>query len=130
MADPFDGEHWGKGYDEEVKEGWTDSEDSSSDREAERIVTPLRERVGATQAQLKAQEEEIDGEIRMKDAEEMMRKLGEGYWRTGGRVVQPREVGEGWRAVSTGGSVASLAQALDGDANLGVKVSPYYENRG
>jgi gamma-tubulin complex component 5 len=121
MADPFEGEHWGEGYDSEVKEGWTDSdESSSSDREGEReiIVTPLRERVAFSQHVV----EEQEGEMRVREAEEMMRRLGQGYWMTGGKVVERKEVGEGWRAVSTGGSVASLALAVDADAKLGVKV--------
>jgi hypothetical protein len=125
MADPFEGDHWGQGYDSEVREGWTDSDSNSSgdDRdEHEKIVTPLRERVGVahTQVQIDIEQEE---EMRMRDAEERMRKLGEGYWVTGGKVVERAEVGEGWRAVSTGLSVASLAMAIDGDAKLGVKVS-------
>jgi len=125
MADPFDGDHWGVGYDEQVKEGWTDSDDSSSEKEAERIITPLRERVGVA---AQAQAAEDDGAIRLVEAEEMMRKLGEGYWRTGGRVVDTREVGQGWRAVSTGGSVASLALTIDGNATLGAKVSKVYSD--
>jgi hypothetical protein len=123
MADPFDGEHWGKGYDDEVREGWTDSESSGSEREGERLITPLRERVGVIPSQSRVDEE--DGETKLREAEEKMRKLGEGYWTTGGRPVETREVGEGWRAVSTGGSVASLALAVDGTARLGVKVSPF-----
>jgi hypothetical protein len=121
MADPFDGEHWGKGYDEEVREGWTDSESSGSDREGERLITPLRERVGVIPSQSRVDGE--DGDMKLREAEEMMRRLETGYWRTGGRVVESREVGEGWRSVLTGGSVASLALALDGTAKLGVKVS-------
>jgi hypothetical protein len=123
MADPFDGEHWGQGYDEEVREGWTDSESSGSDREGDRLITPLRERVGVIP--IRALIDQEDGEVKLREAEEMMRKLGDGYWRTGGRVVESREVGEGWRAVSTGGSVASLALAVDGTAKLGVKVSSF-----
>jgi hypothetical protein len=121
MADPFDGEHWGQGYDEEAREGWTDSESSGSDREGERLITPLRERVGVMTSQTRVDEE--DGEMKLREAEEKMRRLGDGYWRNRGRVVESREVGEGWRAVSTGGSVASLALAVDGTAKLGVKVS-------
>ena len=121
MADPFDGDHWGRGYDEEVREGWTDSESSGSDREGERIITPLRERNGAITIQSRVIED--DGEVRLREAEEKMRRLGDGYWRNGGRVVESREIGEGWRTVSTGGSVASLALAIDGNARLGVKVS-------
>jgi hypothetical protein len=121
MADPFDGEHWGKGYDEEVREGWTDSESSGSDREGERLITPLRERVGVIPSQPRVEEE--DAEMKLREAEEMMKRLGDGYWTTGGRPVETREIGEGWRAVSTGGSVASLALAIDGTAKLGVKVS-------
>lgn len=121
MADPFDGAHWGEGYDEEVKEGWTDSESSGSDREGEKIITPLRARVEVIPSQFREDEEE--GELRLRQAEEQMRKLGEGYWITGGRIVESREIKEGWRAVSTGGSVASLAQAVDGDVKIGVKVS-------
>jgi hypothetical protein len=123
MADPFDGEHWGQGYDEEVREGWTDSESSESDREGERLITPLRERVGVIPSQLRV--DEGDGEMKLREAEEKMRNLGNGYWKTGGRPVETREVGEGWRAVSTGGSVASLALAVDGTAKLGVKVSSF-----
>jgi hypothetical protein len=124
MADPFEGDHWGKGYDSEVREGWTDSDSNSSgdDRdEQEKIVTPLRERVGVTHAQARVDIEQ-EGEMRLREAEERMRELGEGYWVTGGKVVQGAKVGEGWRAVSTGLSVASLAIAIDGDAKVGIKV--------
>jgi hypothetical protein len=125
MADPFEGEHWGKGYDDEVREGWTDSESSGSDREGEKLITPIRERVGAIPSQPRV--EEGGAEMELREAEEMMRKLGDGYWKSGGRVVEPREVGEGWRAVSTGGSVAALALAVDGTAKLGVKVSSFLD---
>ena len=121
MADPFDGDHWGRGYDEEVREGWTDSESSASDREGERIITPLRERHETIPNQSRIIED--GGEVRLRAAEDKMRRLGNGYWRNGGRVVESREIGEGWRMVSTGGSVASLALAIDEDAKLGVKVS-------
>jgi len=128
MADPFEGDHWGKGYDSEVKEGWTDSDSSGDDRdEHEKIVTPLRERVGIAHAQARVDTEQ-EGESRMREAEERMRRLGEGYWSTGGKLVEVREVGEGWRAVSTGLSVASLAIAIDGDAKLEVKVSSPLEH--
>jgi gamma-tubulin complex component 5 len=123
MADPFEGDHWGKGYDSEVREGWTDSDSNSSGDEREKIVTPLRERVGVAHAQARVDIEQ-EGVMRMREAEERMRRLGEGYWVTGGKVVERAEVGEGWRAISTGLSAASLAIAVDGDAKLGVKVSP------
>ena len=128
MADPFEGDHWGTGYDSEVKEGWTDSDSSGDDRdEHEKIVTPLRERVGIAHAQARVDTEQ-EGESGMREAEERMRRLGEGYWSTGGKLVEVREVGEGWRAVSTGLSVASLVIAIDGDAKLGVKVDSLLEH--
>jgi gamma-tubulin complex component 5 len=127
MADPFDGPHWGEGYDSEVREGWTDSEDgdedaSSSDKE--RIITPAKRRVSPVLGHQAQEIGEDQAEIRLREVEEMMRELEAGaYWKRGGEVVQPVKVGQGWREVSTGSNVASLAASLDESIPLGRKVS-------
>lgn len=126
MQDSFDGDHWGEGYDSEVREGWTDSENEGEDgdtaSEKERIVTPLRPtNLYPSAGQMRAEEEADD---RLREAEEMMRTMDAGaYWKHGGEAVQPIEVGQGWREVSTRTSVASLAAALDKNSQLGQKVS-------
>jgi hypothetical protein len=130
MQDPFDGDHWGEGYDSEVKEGWTDSDegedgDGDTASEKERIITPLRSKVSPSN--MRGGVEDSGSEERLREAEEMMRRLEKGaYWKYGGEVVQPMKVGQGWREVSTGIDVASLAAALDEDAELGQKVSQFF----
>lgn len=108
MSDPFDGEHWGKGHDEEVREGWTDSESDSEETlsEDEAIVTPLPDRTMgiARDAERRIREEKLkEGEERLERARNTLERLEMGYWRTGGEVVLPIKEGIfGWQAVTTG----------------------------
>ena len=141
MAEPFTGDHWGKGYDEEVKRGWTDSESEDdymgsdgSDRASpgEVIITPSSDRAFSAQ-DLARMEKEMrirEGEERLERAVDVLKGLDEAYWRTGGEVVEG-DVADvyGWRDVSTSESgqkvdmgrglmaevnAASLAQSLKG----------------
>jgi len=107
MAEPFSGAHWGKGYDEEVLSGWTDSssgsEDSSSDNEE--IVTPALERMVNRQD---AQRRETDARLtaakaRLETAKEALKALEGSYWRTGGEQLDAVRDGLfGWRDLNTG----------------------------
>lgn len=131
MADPFEGDHWGQGYDSEVKEGWTDSDSDSelaissdSGGPDEVVVTPHRERQLHRTVEAGRPNTSVDDGIGL--AEEELRKLRENaYWRTegGGEKVMPAKVGEGWRALSTGLSVAALAASLPGSPVIETKVS-------
>jgi gamma-tubulin complex component 5 len=135
MAEPFEGDHWGQGYDSEIKEGWTDSETESekgvsSDSGAtdEVIITPHRAR--PLHSAVDDVDAADDGEEGVRRAEEELRRLREdAYWRTsgGGQPVIPVKLGEGWRAVSTGLSVATLAASLPGLLPQDTKVSRLYE---
>lgn len=117
MSDPFEGEHWGKGHDEEVKHGWTDSEtefasdSSSSVLEDEAIVTPLTERIvgGKRDEERRIREEKLrEGERRLEVARKALEELEMGYWRTGGRPLAPRAKGIfGWKALTTGEKLSS-----------------------
>lgn len=131
MADPFEGDHWGQGYDSEVKEGWTDS-DSESERGAssdsaatdEVVITPHRS-IPLRHAG-KADGPTGEDEERTRCAVEELRQLREdAYWQSGrgGETVMPAKVGEGWRAVSTGPTVASLVASLSQSSTQTNKVS-------
>ena len=106
MSDPFEGDHWGKGWDEEVKKGWTDSESEETSDAEEEIVTPssrtMADPVGRVRSQL--YQRKADSHERLRAAEATLRGLKQNaYWRTGGRDIrQPEERPQGWRALSTG----------------------------
>ena len=105
MSDPFEGDHWGKGWDEEVKNGWTDSE-SEETSEEEEIVTPSSRTMGDPMASVRSlvDQRKADSLERLRAAEATLRGLKQNaYWRTGGRDIhQPEERPQGWRALSTG----------------------------
>jgi len=99
MAEPFSGDHWGSGFDEEVQEGWTDSE---SDDEDEEVLTPSRKVLRIQRASTRFREtEEVEdhGEDRMRAALEVLREFARGaYWRDGGLYVERMQEGlQGWR---------------------------------
>jgi len=115
MAEPFSGDHWGSGFDEEVQEGWTDSE---SDDEDEEVLTPSRKVLRIQRASTGFREpEEVEdhGEDRMRAALEVLREFARGaYWRDGGLYVERMQEGlQGWRQITTGTNAMSLALALD-----------------
>lgn len=107
MSEPFDGDHWDSKYDEEVKEGWTDSDSygSSSGSEGDEVVvTPGSKTVAGRQA-LRANfrqdgQEEVQ---RVEKAKEVLRILDEqAYWRKPGVELQGVPEGMyGWRQIST-----------------------------
>jgi gamma-tubulin complex component 5 len=112
MEEPFSGDHWGAGYDEEVHEGWTDSSGSddgsqSSEEEDERIVTPLTERTRNRKeiARRELEEQVRAAEERLRLAEDSLRTLQDRYWKTGGKELEQIQGGLfGWRSIMTGES--------------------------
>ena len=109
MAEPFTGSHWGREYEEEVKEGWTDS-DSSSEDDNVQVVTPstgriLRSRPAAeTLENVQIEKIKETSEARLRLAEETLRHFREeAYWNVKETFFQapsPSDV-SGWRALST-----------------------------
>lgn len=107
MSEPFTGEHWGSGWDEEVHEGWTDSEDSDASvtSSEDEVVTPL-----SVQPRFKsAGEIAREAEARKREEEQqrlLLSKLAlreleqEAYWKSGGATVEPRSDLQGWAALS------------------------------
>ena len=112
MSQPFAGDHWGTGFDEEVQEGWTDSD---TDDDGEDILTPSSKVTRARGPRIihadQVREDVGDAEARMRAAREVLRGLTEGaYWKDGGVEVERMKEGLlGWRQVSTGVSAISLA---------------------
>jgi hypothetical protein len=110
MDEPFTGDHWGAGHDEEVHEGWTDSSESdsaseSSVEEDERIVTPLTERARSRKdiARRELEAKVRAAEERLRLAEESLRTLQDGYWKTRGKELEAMKEGLfGWRGIMTG----------------------------
>lgn len=110
MAEPFEGDHWGPGYDEEVMEGWTESEDSEGNTTAteEEVVTPAlktpRYRSAAADAAREAElRRRAEEEQRLLFAKLSLRDLGaNAYWKSGGCDVPIRDDLHGWRALSSG----------------------------
>lgn len=107
MSEPFTGEHWGSGWDEEVIDGWTDSEESNGGSTAseDEVVTPA-----STQPRLKSAGE-IAREMETRKREDEQHRLllsklalreleGEAYWKSGGTLVEPRPDLRGWAALS------------------------------
>lgn len=107
MSEPFTGDHWGPGWDEEVHEGWTDSEgsDASVTTSEDEVVTPL-----AVQPRFKsAGEIAREAEARKREDEQhrlLLSKLAlreleqKAYWKSGGTTVEPRLDLQGWAALS------------------------------
>lgn len=114
MSEPFEGEHWGPGFDEEVREGWTHS---GSDDDDEKFLTPRSKIMRAQRASTRQrvpEEEEDDGEERMRAARDLMRDLArKAYWKDGGFDVE-RVDGhlQGWRQITTGTSAVALAMTI------------------
>lgn len=106
MSEPFTGEHWGPGWDEEVHEGWTDSEDSASVTSSEdEVVTPLPVQPRykssaelAREAEARKREEE---QQRLLVSKLALRELDQGaYWKSGGASIETRSDLQGWAALS------------------------------
>ena len=115
MSEPFVGEHWGSGYDEEIKDGWTDSD--TDDGDDEEILTPsaknfhLRRQI---EGQSGHTDEYDDGQDRMNTAREVLRAGTKGaYWKNEGLGILPVKEGlQGWRKVSTVTSALSLGLSM------------------
>ncbi|ORY29549.1 hypothetical protein BCR39DRAFT_532091 [Naematelia encephala] len=122
MSEPFAGTHWEKGFDEEVKRGWTDSESSSGDSEEdEELVTPASKgsKVDFT---AKRESDEInrreESDRRLAQARSELENLKlRAYWNVGGAQLHDsaRDV-QGWRELSTQLPSASLAARLEADS--------------
>lgn len=106
MSEPFTGEHWGPGYDEEVHQGWTDSEEDDRITESdEEIVTPLpttaRPATGPSPREVEAQRR-AEAEQRLLMAKLSLRELSRNaYWKTGGAPLVVEEGVHGWQKLSS-----------------------------
>ena len=112
MSDPFAGTHWVKGYDEEVREGWTDSdsdrlstEESSQDED---VLTPSTTQVMDKHYVIRRETErkKEENEERARLAKERLIELREAaYWRQPGRKFERlSEDIRGWKEISIRGS--------------------------
>lgn len=104
MAAPFEGEHWGPGCDDEVSEGWTESEsEGSSSLSEDEIVTPeVSSRPSAASAREAEVSRRAEEDARILLAKLELRELGAGaYWKTGGDPLPSAEGAHGWRALSS-----------------------------
>lgn len=105
MAEPFEGDHWGPGHDEEVSEGWTDSDSGSLTPSEDEIVTPAG-KTSRQSAAIAAREAEMarraDEEQRILFAKLRLRDLAAGsYWHTGGTSIPSSDGLHGWRSLSS-----------------------------
>lgn len=113
MSDPFEGDHWGTGHDEEVVEGWFDSSDDdetgsgSSGASDTDVVTPhsnraVRSSRHPAESGPNAQREEEEERLRL--AREVLRKQDDSaYWRSvPTELERSRDEAFGWREISTG----------------------------
>lgn len=109
-SEPFEGDHWGPGYDDEVREGWSDSDSSDlGSTTEEEVLTPMSRKGKVVTATRQAHLGCDDGgmsadEVRMMEAQERLRKLdAEAYWRSGGvEVENSASIGFGWKEISSG----------------------------
>jgi gamma-tubulin complex component 5 len=111
MSDPFTGPHWGKGYDEEVREGWTESEDESEDSGSSGLDDEVLTPSGKPDRLSKRAEERLQEAIRWEDAQDRSRRAWaalenikrEQYWKTTDECLERLPVGSyGWRDLTTG----------------------------
>lgn len=115
MSDPFTGSHWAEGYDEEVKEGWSDSEESdelTSSGEDEEVATPSSKVMGTsvTAPRRRDDENREQEERRMLDAKATLARFRKAaYWRTGGEEMHTIKGDvHGWRQLTTSTSLVTL----------------------
>lgn len=106
MSEPFTGEHWGPGYDEEVHEGWTESEDEEDLTQSdEEIITPVasaRIKYVPSAREIEAQRR-AEAEQRLLEAKISLEELAKNaYWKTGGGAIPSSEGLHGWRSLSSG----------------------------
>ncbi|KAL1410217.1 hypothetical protein Q8F55_004222 [Vanrija albida] len=116
MAEPFEGDHWGDGYNEEVSEGWKESEGSDSDftPNEDEVVTPSGKPVYQKSAAQRAREAEAqrrsEEEQRLMLAKLTLREVTtNAYWRTGGVEFQSSKELRGWQSLSAVPALASPA---------------------
>lgn len=107
MAEPFEGEHWGPGHDEEVVDGWTDSEydgESEGDSlEEQAVLTPSTTRVRAVYKK-PIEERGVTAEERLMEARQKLESLRrQAYWHPENQVPMPtfNEGLYGWRDLTT-----------------------------
>ncbi|CAK9786531.1 hypothetical protein CC85DRAFT_326116 [Cutaneotrichosporon oleaginosum] len=113
MAAPFEGEHWGPGYEEASDEEWSDSEsDGGSTPSEEDVVTPAKStRSAAAQTARQAEAaRRAEEDARLLLAKLQLRELtGAAYWKTGGDPLPSSDGAYGWRALSSLPALASPA---------------------
>jgi gamma-tubulin complex component 5 len=104
-AEPFEGDHWGAGYDDEVREGWTDSDNEGDESPQEdNIITPSS-KTGRNAGTRLITETSGRGEMeRLREATTRLRLAKEDmYWKQ--EVIDVREEPSGrfgWKDLSTG----------------------------
>lgn len=105
MSEPFEGDHWGPGYNEEVSEGWTDSSDGSVTPSEDEIVTPAAKTSRQSTAQIAREAEtarRAEEEQRILLAKLRLRDLAAGaYWQTGGSELPSSSGLHGWCSLSS-----------------------------
>lgn len=103
MAAPFEGDHWGAGYDEGASE-WTSESEGSATPSEEEIVTPAAK---ANRSTAQAAREAEAARRADEDARLLLAKLelrdiaGAAYWKTGGDPLPSSEGAHGWHALSS-----------------------------
>lgn len=107
MAEPFEGEHWGPGHDEEIVDGWTDSEDDGESEgdspEEQEVLTPSTTRV-RTMSKEPTEERGGASEQRLMEAKRRLDSLRrQAYWHPENQVPMPtfNEGLYGWRDLTT-----------------------------
>ncbi|KAK4689213.1 hypothetical protein P7C73_g907, partial [Tremellales sp. Uapishka_1] len=126
MAEVWEGDDVGPEEDEEeVMEGWTESEESEED---EQVLTPSSKVSVKQSYALRRREAEHQlrerEEIRMQEAEEILAKIGnDAYWKVGGKTVgRPRGGLYGWRDLSTATTASALDVLIDPESKMDTKV--------
>lgn len=131
MDEPFTGEHWGPGWDDEVHEGWSDSEDSNDSitTSEDEVVTPVHQQPRMKSAGEIARETDArrreDEQRRLLLSKLALRELEHGaYWKSGGTVVGTRPDLQGWAALSLRG-LADLEVQLTAVPTLASPALPH-----
>jgi gamma-tubulin complex component 5 len=105
VSEPFIGAHWGKGYDEEVKDGWTDSDvEESSSGSDEEVVTPSSKVRHIRAGQHGGNHSpDLDLEETGRRGKEVLEGLKRSqYWKKQAEPVEPMREGlYGWKELTT-----------------------------
>ncbi|ORX36375.1 Spc98 family-domain-containing protein [Kockovaella imperatae] len=125
MSGPFTGAHWGRGYEQEATHGWTDSESSSSESDAD-LVTPSTDRISRTadlETLLRGRLIQ-DQEDRLREAQRSLASFKEKYyWINMGQSFEPLSAHtHGWRSLATRSTTAQLEAAISKSSRIPRKV--------